>query len=248
MIAVEAANLTKRYGMVTALRNVSFRVEEGDVYGLIGPNGAGKTTTFRIVAGLIPPTSGRVEVFGMRPDAHPDRIKRLISYLPEDAGTYRNITGLEFLRMVAEIYFEDPSEAEESLELGIKIAGLGDRIYDRMKTYSKGMKRRIQVARALMMKPRLAVLDEPTAGLDVVYSKEVRGTILGFSRSFGTTVLLSSHNMLEVQDVCQKVSMIYEGRILVEGYIDELLEEYSAKNLEELFVTLVGEKRIEAPL
>ncbi|OYT30666.1 MAG: multidrug ABC transporter ATP-binding protein [Thermofilum sp. ex4484_79] len=239
MKAVEALKLTKYYGALPALKDVSFTVETEDIYGLIGPNGAGKTTTFRIVAGLIPATSGTVKVFGLDPISGQDRLKRMVSYLPEDAGTYRNITGYEFLRMIAEIYFENRSDAEEALELGIKISGLGDRIHDKMKTYSKGMKRRVQVARVLMVKPRLTILDEPTAGLDVIYSREVRSIITEFSKEFGTTVLMSSHNLVEVEDICQKVALINRGRILAEGYVDELLDKYSVKNLEELFISLV---------
>ncbi|RLF08100.1 MAG: multidrug ABC transporter ATP-binding protein [Thermoprotei archaeon] len=239
MKAVEALKLTKYYGALPALKDVSFTVGIEDIYGLIGPNGAGKTTTFRIVAGLIPATSGTVKVFGLDPISDQDRLKRMVSYLPEDAGTYRNITGYEFLRMIAEIYFENRSDAEEALELGIKISGLGDRIHDKMKTYSKGMKRRVQVARALMVKPRLTILDEPTAGLDVIYSREVRSIITEFSKEFGTTVLMSSHNLVEVEDICQKVALINRGRILAEGYVDELLDKYSVKNLEELFISLV---------
>jgi len=239
MKAVEINNLTKNFGATIALRGITFSVDVGDIYGLIGPNGAGKTTTFRIIAGLIPPTSGSIKVFGLNPLIDTEKIKNIISYLPEDAGTYRNITGYEFLKLVSEIYFSNKEEAEEALEIGIRIANIGNRIYDKMKTYSKGMKRRIQVARVLMVRPKLAILDEPTSGLDVIHAREVRRVINNVSREFGTTILLSSHNMLEVQDICQKVALIHQGRILVEGLITDLLEEYSASNLEELFVSLV---------
>ena len=109
-----------------------------------------------------------------------------------------------------------------------------------MKTYSKGMKRRVQVARALMVKPKLAVLDEPTVGLDVIFAREVRETIKNFSREYGTTILMSSHNMLEVEGVCDRVALIDKGRIIAEGYVSDLLQKHGAKNLEELFVMLVG--------
>jgi ABC-2 type transport system ATP-binding protein len=235
---VVVENLVKRFGDFYALRNVSFEVEEGEVFGLIGPNGAGKTTTFRILAGLIPPTAGRVEVLGEKPGS--SKLKRVVTYLPEDAGTYRNLTGYEFLKLISELYFGKTREADEALELGLKLASLGERIHEKMKNYSKGMKRRIQVARALMVKPKLAILDEPTAGLDVVHSREIRGIIVNFSRDLGTTVLISSHNMLEVENLCGKVAMIDRGTIVLEGYVKELLAERGAKNLEELFFMATG--------
>jgi len=238
--AVEVANLVKYFGKFQALKGISFNVDEGEIYGLIGPNGAGKTTTFRIIVGLIAPTSGLVKVLGRDVETVDIDLRKKIAYLPEDAGTYRNITGYEFLKMVAEIYFpNDKSRFEEALELGIKLADLGDKIHDKMKTYSKGMKRRVQVARALMIKPKLAVLDEPTVGLDVIFAREVRETIKNFSREYGTTILMSSHNMLEVEGVCDRVALIDKGRIIAEGYVSDLLQEHGAKNLEELFVMLV---------
>jgi ABC-2 type transport system ATP-binding protein len=238
MPVVRVVELVKDFGGFRALKGVSFEVEEGEIFGLIGPNGAGKTTTFRILVGLLTPTSGKVEVLGRSPGDF--ELKKLVSYLPEDAGTYRNLTGYEFLRLVAELHYGRSGEAEEALELGLRIAGLGERIHEKMKTYSKGMKRRVQVARALMVKPRLAILDEPTVGLDVLHAREVRETVRSFAREHGTTVLLSSHNMLEVEDLCTRVAMIHEGRILREGYVKDLLQEYGARNLEEVFVQLVG--------
>ncbi|ABL78570.1 ABC transporter ATP-binding protein [Thermofilum pendens] len=238
MYAVQVENLTKVFGNFQALRGVSFAVEEGEVFGLIGPNGAGKTTTFRILAGLLPPTSGKVLVLGKAPGS--PELKRVVTYLPEDAGTYRNLTGYEFLRMVSELYFGRSREAEEALELGVKIASLGEKIHEKMKGYSKGMKRRIQVARALMVKPRLAILDEPTVGLDVVHAKEIRTLIKEFAREHGSTILLSSHNMLEVEDVCGEVAIIDRGVVLLQGKVRDLLSEHGARNLEELFFMVAG--------
>ena len=237
MNVVKVKDLIKYFGEFQALKGISFSVNEGEIYGLIGPNGAGKTTTFRIIAGLLTPSSGHVKVLDYDPGDR--RVKRFISYLPEDAGAYRNITGYEFLKMVAELYFDKEDEYREALELGIELSGLGERLNDKMKTYSKGMKRRIQVARALMVKPKLTILDEPTAGLDVLHAKDIRDVIRDFARKYGTTVLLASHNMLEVEGLCDRIAMINEGRILIEGDVKQLLEMYNVKNLEELFIKLV---------
>lgn len=240
MAIVAVKDLVKDFGVFRALHGVSFEVEEGEIFGLVGPNGAGKTTTFRVLAGLLPPTSGEVRVFGASPGD--SKVKRYVSYLPEDAGTYRNITGYEFLEMVARIYYGRSREAEEALELGLKIASLGDQVHEKMKTYSKGMKRRVQVARALMVKPKVAILDEPTSGLDVLQAREVRETIKEYARELGTTVLLSSHNMGEVEATCDTIALIHRGRILARGHLNELLNRHGVKSLEELFVSFIGER------
>lgn len=238
MQVVSVKNLVKDYGSFRALNGVSFEVHEGEVFGLIGPNGAGKTTTFRILAGLLQPTHGEVYVLGEHPGSL--HAKKQTAYLPEDAGTYRNLTGYEFLKLVAELYYGKTRDAEEALETGVKIAGLGEKIHEKMKTYSKGMKRRVQVARVLMLKPRLAIMDEPTAGLDVVQAREIREVVKEYAKSFGVTVLLSSHNMLEVEDVCSRVAMLNKGVIIEEGYVKELISKYDARNLEEVFFKLAG--------
>ncbi|MEZ0346311.1 MAG: ABC transporter ATP-binding protein [Infirmifilum sp.] len=238
MPVVSVKNLVKNYGSFRALDGVSFQVEEGQVFGLIGPNGAGKTTTFRILAGLLQPTQGEALVLGERPGSL--KVKKMMAYLPEDAGSYRNLTGYEFLKLVAELYYGRTREAEEALELGVRIAGLGEKIHEKMKTYSKGMKRRVQVARVLMLKPRLAILDEPTAGLDVVQAKEIRELIKENATKFGVTVLLSSHNMLEVEDVCSYVAMLNKGRIIEEGEVKDLISKYGVRNLEEVFFSIIG--------
>ncbi|MEM2373261.1 MAG: ABC transporter ATP-binding protein, partial [Thermoproteota archaeon] len=144
---VVVKNLVKRFGTLTAVDGISFEINEGEIFGLIGPNGAGKTTTLRIIATLLPPTGGDVKVFGNDILKDADKIRRIISYLAEEAGTYRNISGKEYLSIIARIYFESEKEASEAVEEAIEFSGLGDRVNDMMKTYSKGMKRRIQIAR-----------------------------------------------------------------------------------------------------
>ncbi|MEM2158531.1 MAG: ABC transporter ATP-binding protein, partial [Sulfolobales archaeon] len=146
----------------------------------------------------------------------------------------------EYLKLIAKIYFGSTPDFTESLELGEKLSGLGDKIHDKMKTYSKGMKRRVQIARTLMVKPKIAILDEPTAGLDVVYSHMIRELIKDFVRTYKTTVLISSHNMLEVEGLCDRVALISEGRILAEGPVNNLINNFGVRNLEELFIKLVG--------
>jgi len=235
---VEVQSLTKRFGDFVALDNISFRVEKGEIFGLIGPNGAGKTTALRILATLLLPTNGSVKVLGYDVIREPEKVRPLISYLAEDAGTYRNLTGYEYLTIVARIYFESKVDAGEAVEEAIKISGLSDKVKDKMKTYSKGMKRRIQVARTLMSKPKLAILDEPTSGLDVFHAQHVRDIIRKHAEE-GGAVILSSHNMLEVEYLCSRLAFIHQGRIIVEGDPQTIKEKHEASNLEQAFMEVI---------
>ncbi len=239
-VAVRVTDLRKSFGKTEVLRGVSFEVAAGEVFGVVGPNGAGKTTLLRIVAGLLRPTSGEVRVLGYSIPREIRRVGRHVSYLPEEANLYSRLTGLENLRLFAMAY-ADRRDVDEVVKLGIAIAGLpGEDLNRRAGTYSKGMSRRILVAAALMVRPRLAILDEPTAGLDVLSAKYVRDVVRRFSRELNTTVLLSSHNMFEVSKVCDRVALIHSGRILALGRVDEILAEVGAEDLEEAFAKLVS--------
>ncbi len=237
MTAIEITNLVKNYGKIEALKGISFAVKEGEVFGLIGPNGAGKTTALRVVSTLLEITSGTVKVFGYDVKKDPEEVRKKISYLPEEAGAYKNLSGKEYLNFMAQFY-ADGNDVNEMVKTGIRISGLDERITDKVNTYSKGMTRKLLVARALMMKPFLAILDEPTSGLDVINSQEVRKIIKGFAEK-GSTVLLSSHNMLEVEFLSDRVALIGDGLILDSGTPSELKHKYSAQNLEEVFLEAI---------
>ncbi len=236
MAAIEVKNLTKKYGPLEALRGITFSVEEGEVFGLIGPNGAGKTTTLRVLSTLLEVTSGEVTIYGYDLVKQADKVREIISYLPEDAGAYKNMKGIEYLRFIADFFAE--KGRDQMLERAVKIADLGERLEDRIDTYSKGMQRRLLVARALMIKPKLAILDELTSGLDVINAQTIRRTVKESARQ-GTTVLLSSHNMLEVELMCDRIALINDGRIVAIGTPQDLKAEYHATNIEEVFVEVV---------
>jgi len=237
MAAIEVNNLTKKYGQLQALKGITFNVNEGEVFGLIGPNGAGKTTTLRILATLLGVTSGNVNIFGHDLVKEPAQIRKIISYLPEDAGAYKNLTGRAYLEFIA-AFFESGEAEREMIERGLQIANLNERIDDRVDTYSKGMARRLLVARALMIRPKLAILDELTSGLDVLNAQEMR-KVVKRGTTQGTTVLLSSHNMLEVELMCDRIALIDDGRIVEMGTPQELKQKYNAPNIEEVFVQVV---------
>lgn len=239
-LAVNAKSLAKQFGNIRALDGLSFEIKQGEIYGLIGPNGAGKTTTLRIICTLLLPTSGSIRVFNLDPVTQAKEVRKIISYLPEEAGVYPNLSGSEYLEFMAKLSTKNQKELCKSIKEASKISGLSERLSDKAKTYSKGMKRRLLVARALMTRPRLAVLDEPASGLDVLHAYHVREIIRTYVKEHEVTVLLSSHNMLEVDYLCDRVALLNDGKIMVEGKPGELKRKYSSENLEEVFAKVVG--------
>jgi len=226
--------LKKSYGKQMALAGIDFEVRPGEVFALIGPNGAGKTTTLRIIATLLTPTDGTISFLNHDLHKEPDLVREKISYLPEEAGAYKNMKGLDYLHFMANFYARTPAEEKEFVGRAVEITELGDRLRTKVGTYSKGMTRKILLARALMTKPVLAILDEPTSGLDVLNALEVREIVRRYVKE-GTSVLLSSHNMLEIEFLSDRVALIDKGRILDSGTPDELKEKHQAKNMEEVF-------------
>ncbi len=239
MNVVEAIDLVKTYGSIPALDGLSFDVMEGEVFGLIGPNGSGKTTTLRILSTLIKPTSGTATVLGYDVVKEAQRVKSLISYLPGEAGAYQNLTGREYLQFMGNLYASNREELTQMIANASEISGLGDRLKDKAKTYSQGMGRRLLIARSLMFKPKLAIMDEPTSGLDVVHATYVRRMIKDYVRNFGVTALVSSHNMLEVDFLCDRIALINSGRILATGSPREIKESTKSENLEEAFMRVI---------
>jgi ABC-2 type transport system ATP-binding protein len=240
MNVVEARDLKKIYGSIVALDGVTFDVQQGEVFGLIGPNGSGKTTTLRILSTLIKPTSGTATVLGHDVVDEAQKVKSLISYLPGEAGAYQNLTGNEYLRFMGNLYASNREELGQMIKADSEISGLGDRLKDKAKTYSQGMGRRLLIARSLMFKPKLAIMDEPTSGLDVVHATYVRRMIKDYVRDFGVTVLLSSHNMLEVDYLCDRIALINNGRLLAVGSPKEVKASTGAENLEDAFMKVIN--------
>lgn len=236
--ALEVNNLKKSYGKVDAVKGISFEVNPGEVFALIGPNGAGKSTTLRMVTTLLSPTGGSAVVYGHDVTVEPDKVRSVISYLPEEAGAYKNLTGIQYLEFMAGLFADDKKTQKEYVAKAKEICGLGDRLKDKVKTYSKGMTRKLLLARTVMTQPKLAILDEPTSGLDVLNAFEIRHIIKDLAKQ-GMAVLLSSHNMLEIEYLSDRVAIIYDGIIHETGTSAELKQKYQAANLEEVFAKVV---------
>lgn len=229
-------NLKKSYGKVEALKGISFEIRPNEVFGLIGPNGAGKSTTLKIVATILSLESGKVEVEGFDVQKQAREVRKQISYLPEEAGAYKNLNGRQYLEFMAGLFADNSSQHKQFVDKAVEITHLGERLNDKVKTYSKGMSRKLLLARAVMTNPKLAILDEPTSGLDIVNGLEIRQMIRKLA-SEGMAVLLSSHNMLEVEFLSDRVAIINHGKIYETGTPAELKARHKAANLEEVFIS-----------
>lgn len=241
---LEVKQLSKQYAKVLAADKVSFEIKKGEIFALIGPNGAGKTTTIRMISTLLTATEGDAVVNGYSILKEPEKVRQNITYLPDEAGAYKNMTGKKYLRFMAGLFSNDIDEINSYVERAEKMCGLGERLGDKIGTYSRGMIRRLLLSRAVMTRPALAILDEPTSGLDVLNALEIRTMIKSLAKDEGMSFLLSSHNMLEIEFVSDRVGIISKGHLLVTGKPDELRQRYNAANLEEVFERVVNNNEI----
>ena len=219
---IEVAGLQKTYGDFTAVVDSSFTVGEGEVFGIVGPNGAGKTTTLKVLAGLVDPTDGDVEVAGFASDD--PEMRRQLGFLPEESPLYEEMTPLSYLRFFADLYDVPRSVADERIEAALDRLELKHR-ERRLGDMSKGMKRKVAIARSLVNEPDVLVYDEPASGLDPVTTNSV----LEFTRELratGKTVVFSAHNLYHVESVCDRVVVMNEGRIVARGSVDEIRERH----------------------
>ena len=216
--AIILEHICKRLGGREILKDVSFTVKQGNIFGYLGPNGAGKTTTIRILLGLLKVTSGKAFILGQ--DVSKDEARRKVGFVLEADGLYDNLTAHENLDYYCQIYSVSP--AQKRIEEMLWLVGLSDRARDKVSTYSKGMRQRLALARAMVHNPDILILDEPTAGIDPSGQIEVRQIILDLAHKEGKTIFLSSHNLDEVQRICNRIALIDRGEIKLYGELDEL--------------------------
>ncbi len=219
-VVLQTEELTKRYGRRVAVDQLSLRVERGDIYGFLGQNGAGKSTTIRMVLGLVKPTSGRVQLLGYELGREPLQARTHVGAIVESPAFYDNLTGRRNLRLLAAL--SGGTTAARITEV-LAIVGLGARADDPVRVYSSGMRQRLGLAQALLPHPKLIILDEPTNGLDPQGIHEVRQLIRRLRDEFGLTVLLSSHLLAEIEQLCDRVAIIDAGRLRYQGTMTELL-------------------------
>jgi ABC-2 type transport system ATP-binding protein len=219
---IETEGLTKRYGSKVAVDGLSLRVARGEIFGFLGPNGAGKTTTILMLLGLTEPTAGRIDVLGFNPTRQPLQVKRLVGCLPENVGYYRDMTGRQNLRYVARLNGLENGEATRRIGEALRRVGLADAADKRTGTYSRGMRQRLGLAELLIRRPRMMILDEPTLGLDPQGIAAILDLIRSLSDEEKVSVLLCSHQLQHVQEICDRVGIMNQGRLVAQGTIREL--------------------------
>jgi len=227
-IAVETQDLTKKYDGTTVVDHLNLHIAEGEVFGLLGPNGAGKTTTILMLLGLTEPASGSARIFGFDSTREPLKVKRLAGYLPEKVGFYNGLTARQNLKFIAQLNNISDAESLPLIEQLLEAVGIADMADVAVGKFSRGMKQRLGIADVLVKKPKIAILDEPTAGLDPEGISQILDIIADLPKK-GTTVVLSSHRLYEVQKVCHSIGILSKGKLVVEGSLDELGREALAE-------------------
>jgi ABC-2 type transport system ATP-binding protein len=217
---IEVQNLYKKYGDLMAVKDLSFSVEKGHIWGLLGPNAAGKTTTMRILTGYLPATDGKAAVAGYDVFEQPNEVKKIMGYLPENVPLYPEMTVLSFLHFVAEIKQIPTAKRKEAVEKSISLSALGSVQKRLIKNISRGFKQRVGIAQALIHDPQVLILDEPTIGLDPAQIIEIRQLIKTLKGD--RTIILSTHILAEVTQTCDGVVIINEGKLMASGSLEEL--------------------------
>lgn len=233
---IEVSHLTKKYGGHLAVDDVSFTVEDGQIYGLLGPNGAGKSTIMNILTGYLSATSGQVTVEGHPLPEEADEAKVCVGYLPEQPPLYPEMTVGEYLNFVAELKKVPRAQRKEQVLRAARRTGLEKVLPRLIRSLSKGYKQRVGIAQALLGSPKIIILDEPTVGLDPAQVIEMRKLIRELGKAH--TVILSSHILSEVQAVCQQVLILSKGKLAASGTLQELTAD--GRSLEEVFLALTG--------
>ena len=223
--AVEVRNLVKDYPHVKAVAGISFDIEEGEVFGLLGPNGAGKTTTIRMLLTLIQPTSGSINVLGINALSNPAKVRHLAGYVPQDVSVDGELTAWENMLMYAKLYDVPRQNREKLIKEAIDYMGLGDRINDMVNKYSGGMMRRLEIAQTLVNRPRILYLDEPSIGLDPNARRMIWEHIEKLRQEFGTTILITTHDMQEADRLCNRIGIIDRGKLATIGEPEKLKTE-----------------------
>lgn len=225
---IEVKNITKKYGSVIAVDNISFKINEGEIIGLLGPNGAGKSTTMNMITGYIEPTEGEIEIEGYNISKKPKKAKAQIGYMPEGVPLYSDLTVKEFVTYMAELKKVDSKTRKEKVEKIIEQTGLKDVEKKLTRNLSRGYKQRVSMAGALVGEPKILILDEPTVGLDPKQITEIRALIKELGKTH--TVILSSHILSEVSQICNKVIIINKGKIVAIDTPENLEKKVSNDN------------------
>jgi ABC-2 type transport system ATP-binding protein len=238
---IRLTNLTKRYGSFTAVDGINLEVPPGELFGFLGPNGAGKTTTLRMIAGILKPTSGTVEIGGDNLERKPRKAKTRMGFIPDRPYVYDKLTGAEFLRFVAALYGQEGPVIERRMDELLQLFDLAPWKDELTESYSHGMRQKLIISSALLHRPEVIVVDEPMVGLDPKSARLLKDLFKEFT-SRGGTILMSTHTLEVAEDMCDRIGIIQGGKIAACGTMTELRREFSASeaSLEDLFLRLTG--------
>jgi ABC-2 type transport system ATP-binding protein len=241
---LQIRHLTKRYGALTAIHDISFEVREGEILGLLGPNGSGKSTTVKILAGLLQQTSGDVLLDGVNAFAKLDAYKSILGYVPEEPHLYSYLTGPEYLRLVGRLRGLPDATLDDKIDRFLRLLGIYDDRYQTLSSYSKGMRQKVLVAAAVLHNPRIVVLDEPFSGLDVTAARVLKGFVRSLADE-GKLVVFSSHVLEVVEQVCSRVVILKDGHIVGHDSVRNLRATLQLPSLDAVFAALVAEENVE---
>jgi ABC-2 type transport system ATP-binding protein len=222
---IEVKNLTKKFGHFTAVDDVSFEVGKGEIFGLLGPNGAGKTTTIRCLLTLIKPTSGEIKISGIDALRSPQQVRQLCGYVPQEVSVDTELTGYENLLLYAKLYYVPGKERKKRIQEAMEFMQVSDRANSLVKTYSGGMMRRLEIGQVLVNRPRVLFLDEPSIGLDPIAKRDIWDHVIRLRTDFGTTILITTHDMLEADELCDRIAIMNGGKIAITGSPGQLKTE-----------------------
>ena len=239
---IELTNLTKDYGTTLAVNHLNLNVSAGEIYGFIGPNGAGKTTTIRMMGGIIEPTAGKIVIAGIDVQKEPVAAKKIIGFVPDRPYLYEKLTGMEFLKFIADLYHVEPQLLARKSEELLRQFALWEWADEIIEAYSHGMKQRLIIAAALLHDPKVMIIDEPMVGLDPEAVSMVKNILKGLAAR-NVTIFLSTHTLSLAEDLCDRIGVIHKGTLLTQGTVAELnlAAKTGEARLEEVFLTLVRE-------
>ena len=242
--AIEIINLTKRFGDITAVDDLSLEIGWGELFGVLGPNGAGKSTAVNILSTLLEPTGGSATLDGHDVVFDPDSVREIIGVCPQEPAFYPHLTGRENIELIGDMHLVPKEVLKDRIDSMVEKIGMEDHINRRAKEYSGGMIRRVSMLMALVSDPKIALLDEPTVAMD----PKSRRAVWDFIRELkgnGVSIILTTHYMEEAEELCDRVAIIDEGKLIELGSPEELMEKYQAEHLEEVFLKLTGKKLLE---
>ncbi len=238
---IRLSHVTKHYGGFRAVDDLTLTVDKGSLFGFIGPNGAGKTTTIRLLAGILVPDGGEIEICGIRMAENPEEAKRITGFIPDRPYLYEKLTGMEFLKFTADLYKLPPARFRHRAEKYIELFSLKDYLYDLIESYSHGMRQRLIMAAALVHDPEVIIVDEPMVGLDPSAIRIVKKMFTDLAAA-GKTIFMSTHTLQIAQEICDTIAVIHKGKIAAQGSYDSLQRESGTTraDLEDIFLNLTG--------